>query len=72
MPKLKNRSSLKGRIKISATGKVLVHKMTKRHNLDKKGPKRIRQDRQQICLDSSFAKILKKMVPYRNKKSASN
>lgn len=64
MPKTKNKSSLKRRIKVTGTGKLLVRKMGRRHNTGKKAPKVVRQGRAPYELSPSSAKALKKVAPY--------
>jgi large subunit ribosomal protein L35 len=65
MPKLKTKSGVKKRFKITATGKVMAFQTGKRHNMIKRTPKFIRQSRGAVVLEPGDAnKILKKWAPY--------
>jgi len=43
MPKMKSHSGMKKRVKITGTGKIVHQGSGKRHNLENKSSKRIRQ-----------------------------
>ncbi len=43
MPKMKTHSGIKKRVKITGTGKIMHQGSGKRHNLENKSTKRIRQ-----------------------------
>jgi large subunit ribosomal protein L35 len=64
MPKLKTKSGVKKRFKITATGKVMAAQAGKRHNLIKRTPKFIRQARGEFVLEQGDANIVKKFAPY--------
>ncbi|GAB4529082.1 MAG: 50S ribosomal protein L35 [Amphiplicatus sp.] len=64
MPKLKTKSGAKKRFKMTATGKVKAGVAGKRHNMIKRTPKQIRQNRGTDVLSDQDARIVKKYMPY--------
>ena len=64
MPKLKTKSGVKKRFKITGTGKVMAAQAGKRHNMIKRTPKFIRNARGSTVLEPGDAKIIKKFSPY--------
>ncbi|WP_088346113.1 MULTISPECIES: 50S ribosomal protein L35 [Rhodomicrobium] len=66
MPKLKTKSGVKKRFKITGTGKVLAAQAGKRHGMIKRTPKFIRQARGTQVLSEPDAKVVKKFMPYGN------
>jgi large subunit ribosomal protein L35 len=64
MPKMKTKSSVKKRFKITATGKVKVQAAGKRHGMIKRSNKFIRDARGTMVLSDQDAKIVKKFTPY--------
>lgn len=64
MPKLKTKSGVKKRFKITGTGKVMAGQAGKRHNMIKRTPKFIRESRGSVELEPGDAKIIKKFTPY--------
>ena len=64
MPKLKTKSGVKKRFKITATGKVLHGVAGKRHRLISHNSKYIRQNRGTTELSDADAKTVKKWAPY--------
>ncbi|WP_193174540.1 50S ribosomal protein L35 [Oricola nitratireducens] len=64
MPKMKTKSSVKKRFKITATGKVKVAAAGKQHGMIKRSNKFIRDARGTMVLSDQDAKIVKKMMPY--------
>ncbi|MCE2687377.1 MAG: 50S ribosomal protein L35 [Rickettsiales bacterium] len=65
MPKLKTNSSAKKRFKITGTGKIVHKQAGKRHNLDKKSQKRIRNLRKSAVLSKGHShSVLKYKMPY--------
>lgn len=64
MPKLKTKSGVKKRFKITATGKVLHGVAGKRHRLISHNSKYIRQNRGTTELADCDAKTVKKWAPY--------
>ncbi len=64
MQKMKTNRSAAKRFKVSGTGKLIRNKAYKRHILTKKSTKRKRNLRQQIEVDQTNAKNMKKILPY--------
>ncbi|GAA4526209.1 50S ribosomal protein L35 [Chelativorans composti] len=64
MPKLKTKSSVKKRFKLTATGKVKVQAAGKRHGMIKRSNKFIRNARGTMVLSDADAKIIKNYAPY--------
>jgi large subunit ribosomal protein L35 len=64
MPKLKTKSGVKKRFKITATGKVMHGVAGKRHRLMSHNSKYIRQNRGTDQLSESDSKTVKKWAPY--------
>jgi large subunit ribosomal protein L35 len=64
MPKLKTKSGVKKRFKITGGGKVVAGQAGKRHNMIKRSPKFIRNARGSVVLEEGDARIIKKFSPY--------
>ncbi len=64
MPKMKTKSSVKKRFKITGTGKVMAAQAGKRHGMIKRSPKFIRNARGCIVLQPGDANHVKKAAPY--------
>lgn len=64
MPKMKTKSGVKKRFKVSATGKIIGVQAGKRHGMIKRTPKFIRQARGTFVLEDGDARIVKKFIPY--------
>ncbi|MEG1612699.1 MAG: 50S ribosomal protein L35 [Clostridia bacterium] len=64
MPKMKTRSSVKKRFKVSKTGNVKSSKMGRRHILTKKNTKRKRNLRKGAYLRGQVAANIKRQLPY--------
>jgi large subunit ribosomal protein L35 len=64
MPKLKTKSGVKKRFKITASGKVKHGVAGKRHRLISHNAKYIRQNRGTKVMTASDAKIIKLWIPY--------
>lgn len=64
MPKMKTKSGVKKRFKITASGKVVAAQAGKRHNMIKRTAKFIRQARGTFVLEEGDANIVKKFAPY--------
>jgi large subunit ribosomal protein L35 len=64
MPKMKTKSGVKKRFKITGTGKVMAAQAGKRHNMIKRTPKFIRNARGSTALEPGDAQIVKKFSPY--------
>ena len=61
---MKTKSSAKKRFKMTATGKVKVQAMGKRHGMIKRTTKFIRDARGTTTLSAPAAKIVKSYMPY--------
>lgn len=64
MPKLKTKSSVKKRFKVSATGKIITSQAGKRHGMIKRSNKFIRDARGTTVLKECDARILRNFMPY--------
>jgi large subunit ribosomal protein L35 len=64
MPKLKTKSGVKKRFKLTASGKVKHQQVGKRHRLISNSPKRTRQLRGTKVAAEADAKVVKKWAPY--------
>ena len=64
MPKLKTKSGVKKRFKITATGKVKAGAAGKRHRLSSHNGKYIRQNRGTDAINEPDAKRVKAWAPY--------
>jgi large subunit ribosomal protein L35 len=64
MPKMKTKSGVKKRFKLTATGKVKMTQAGKQHGMIKRSNKQIRNQRGTTIMDASNAKAVRKMMPY--------
>ncbi len=64
MPKLKTKSSVKKRFKMTGTGKVVASQAGKRHNMRKRQKSQIRRQRGTTILNEADANIIRKFTPY--------
>ena len=64
MPKLKTKSGVKKRFKITATGKIKAGVAGKRHRLISHNAKYIRQNRGTKVMSDADTKIIKTFMPY--------
>ena len=64
MPKMKTKSSVKKRFKVTANGKVKSAAAGKRHGMIKRSNKFIRDARGTMVLADQDAKIVKQFMPY--------
>jgi large subunit ribosomal protein L35 len=65
MPKVKTNSGAKKRFRVTGTGKLIHKQAGKRHNLDKKSQKRIRNLRKGAVLSEGHThSVLKFKMPY--------
>lgn len=64
MPKMKTKSSVKKRFKLTATGKVVSAQAGKQHGMIKRTNKQIRNQRGTTIMADCDAKIIKKFMPY--------
>jgi large subunit ribosomal protein L35 len=62
--KMKTKSGVKKRYKLTATGKVVATQANKRHGMIKRTKKQIRQQRGTTIMNPSDAKIVKQWMPY--------
>jgi large subunit ribosomal protein L35 len=67
MPKMKTKSSVKKRFKITATGKVKVQQAGKRHGMIKRSNSFIRKARGTTVLSDADTKIIMQFMPYGKK-----
>ena len=61
MPKLKTKSGVKKRFRLTGTGKVISTQANKRHGMIKRTNKQIRQQRGTTIMSPADAPIVKKM-----------
>ena len=64
MPKLKTKSSVKKRFRLTATGKVRRQQAGKQHGMIKRTNKQIREHRGSKIMSAADAKFIKKFMPY--------
>ncbi len=64
MPKLKTKSSVKKRFRLTASGKVRRQQAGKQHGMIKRTNKQIRNLRGSTLMSESDAKFVKKFMPY--------
>lgn len=64
MPKMKTKSSVKKRFKVTASGKVKSGQAGKRHGMIKRSNKFIRDARGTMVLCDADARIVKQFMPY--------
>lgn len=62
MPKMKTKSSLKKRVRVTASGKLKHKKQGLRHILTKKSQKRKRQLRKHGMISAADAPLLKRLL----------
>lgn len=64
MPKLKTKSGVKKRFKLTASGKVRSSQAGKQHGMIKRTSKQIRNQRGTTILSDQDARVVKKFMPY--------
>ncbi len=64
MPKLKTKSGVKKRFRLTGTGKVIATQSGKRHGMIKRTNKHIRNQRGTTIMSPSDAPIVKGWMPY--------
>lgn len=64
MPKLKTKSSVKKRFRLTATGKVIMPQAKKRHGMRKLSPEVRRTARGTSIMRECDAKIVRRFMPY--------
>jgi large subunit ribosomal protein L35 len=62
MPKMKTKKSVAKRVKITARGKIKIHRPMRGHLKSRKSPKRIRRLRQSRLLSKSFEKHARRLL----------
>jgi len=67
MPKMKTKSSVKKRFKVTASGRIKVAQAGKRHGMIKRTNKFIRNARGTTLLAKSDEQIILPMMPYAKK-----
>lgn len=64
MPKMKTKSSVKRRFRVTASGKIKTQQAGKRHGMIKRTNKFIRNARGTTILSAQDERIVKKYMPY--------
>lgn len=64
MPKMKTKSSVKKRFKVTASGRIKTAQAGKRHGMIKRTNKFIRNARGTTTLSKADEQIIKPMMPY--------
>jgi large subunit ribosomal protein L35 len=64
MPKMKTKSSVKKRFKVTATGKVKSSQANKKHNMRKRSLRQLRNQRGTAVLPDMEAKRIMQFIPY--------
>ena len=64
MPKLKTKSGVKKRFKLTASGKVKRQQAGKQHGMIKRSQTQIRNLRGSTMASAADAKVIKKFMPY--------
>ncbi|MEL6502964.1 MAG: 50S ribosomal protein L35 [Pseudomonadota bacterium] len=67
MPKMKTKSSVKKRFKVTASGKLKVAQAGKQHGMIKRSNKFLRNARGTMVLSEADTTIVKKYLPYAKK-----
>ena len=64
MPKLKTKSSVKKRFRLTATGLVIMAQANKRHGMRKRSPEMRRTARGTAIMKECDAQIVRRFMPY--------
>ena len=64
MPKLKTKSSVKKRFRLTATGKVIRTQSGKQHGMIKRSNRHIRQQRGTTIACEANARLIRRLMPY--------
>jgi large subunit ribosomal protein L35 len=64
MPKMKTKSSAKKRFKVPATGRIKAGQAGKRHGMNKRSTKQIRNQRGSMILAEGDERLVKIHMPY--------
>ena len=62
MPKMKTNKSVAKRIKVTASGKLKIHRPLAGHLKSRKSPKRIRHLRKAVLLSKNFEKHARRLL----------
>lgn len=64
MPKMKTKSSVKKRFRLTASGKVRRQHAGKRHGMIKRTTKQIREHRGTTIMADADSRVIKRFMPY--------
>lgn len=64
MPKMKTKSGVKKRFRLTGTGKVIATQAGKRHGMIKRTNKQLRNQRGTTIMCEADARIIKQFMPY--------
>ncbi|MFQ3306848.1 MAG: large subunit ribosomal protein L35 [Candidatus Midichloriaceae bacterium] len=64
MPKMKTKSSVKKRFKLTASGKVKATQANKQHNMRKRSKRQLRDQRGTVVLNAVETKRILAYMPY--------
>ena len=64
MPKLKTKSSVKKRFRLTGTGKIITAQAKKRHGMRKRSPEMRRTARGTTIMKECDANIIRRFMPY--------
>lgn len=64
MPKMKTKSSVKKRFRLTSTGKVVRSFAGKQHNMRKRPNRMLRQSRGTTIMAESNARVIRRFMPY--------
>ena len=64
MPKMKTKSSVKKRFRLTASGKVIMGQAGKRHGMRKRSPEMRRTARGTTIMNECDAQIVRRFMPY--------
>ncbi len=64
MPKMKTKSSVKKRFKVTASGKIKSAQANKRHGMRKRSQRQLKEQRGTIVLPDMEIKRIKQFIPY--------
>jgi large subunit ribosomal protein L35 len=64
MPKLKTKSGVKKRFKVTASGKIKAGQANKRHNMRKRSKRQLRNQRGTAVLPHMEGKRIEQFIPY--------
>jgi large subunit ribosomal protein L35 len=65
MSKLKTKSSMKRRFRVTGSGKILRHSACKLHFMRRRTKRFIRDSRKDSEVDQADVKMVKRLMPYR-------